>query len=325
MKSKFLYLLLFAFFDIGQLAAQPHRMFRLYEDNDLFNIQGNATDKAYSNGTRFNYFHRKQGALKSFVYDYMPRAGDSSFNTLGWSIMQIMITPTNILRRVPEAGDHYYSGALFFTHSLHSTNKVHKLSMQSEWIFGVMGPPALGKEAQNLVHGIIGSPRPMGWDYQLATDFLFNYNLTVEKGMVNYRNAVEVIGGAQVYAGTMLNGGSLFGVIRIGRLTPYFEDYIQQHTSTGKVKWFVLLRPSMELILYNALLEGGFFNDHPVPEIPGEKDGAVEVRRVGSQLDLGVGVALGKCSLSFTQKTMSAMIRGLPEHTVGNISLEYSW
>lgn len=325
MKTKFLYLLLFVFFTTGRLAAQQQRMFRLHEDNDMFNVRGNATDKAYSNGTRIDYFHRKKGALKSFVYDYMPRAGDSSLNTLGWSIMQIMITPTDIRKTVPDVGDHYYSGALFLTHSLHSTNKAHQLSMQSEWIFGVMGPPALGKEAQSWVHGMIGSPRPMGWDYQLATDFLFNYNLAVEKGLVRYRNAVEVVGGAQAFAGTMLNGGSLFGVIRLGRLTPYFEDYIQQHTTSGKVRWFVLLRPSVELILYNALLEGGFFNDHPVPQIPGEKDGAGEVRRVGSQLDLGVGAAVGKCSLSFTQKTMSAMIKGLPEHTVGNISLAYSW
>lgn len=325
MKTKLLYFLLLVFFDIGHLAAQQQRMFRLYEDNDMFNVRGHATDNAYSNGTRFDFFHRKQGAFKSFVYDFMPRAGDSSLHTLGWSIMQVMITPSNIRRRVPEPGDHYYSGSLFLIHSLHSTNKIHKLSMQSEWILGVMGPPALGKEAQNWVHGIVGSPRPIGWDDQLATDFLFNYNLTVEKGLLSYRNAVEVVGGAQTYAGTMLNGGSLFGVIRLGRLTPYFEDYIQQHTSSGKVKWFVLLRPSMELILYNALLEGGFFNEHPLPEISGEKDGYPEVRRVGSQLDLGVGAAVGKCSLSFTQKTMSAMIKGLPEHTVGNISLAYSW
>lgn len=325
MKISFLYALLLSFFAAGPLAAQPKRMFRLYEDNDLFNVSGHATDNAYSNGTRFDYFHHKKGELKSFIYDFMPRAGAGSLNTLGWGFMQVMITPTNIRKAIPEAGDYHYCGALFFIHSLHSTNQESKLSMQSEWIVGIMGPPALAKETQTFMHGLIGSQRPMGWDYQLSTDLLFNYNLTVEKGIASYSKIVEVVSGVQAYTGTMLNGGSLYGVVKIGRLQPYFEDYIGQHASVGKVRWYVLFRPSMEVILYNALLEGGFFNNSPVPQIPGDKNEPARVRRTGSQLDLGVGAAIGKCSLSFTHKTMSAMIKGLPEHTIGNISMAYTW
>jgi lipid A 3-O-deacylase len=325
MKINILYLLFLSFITTEYLAAQPQRMFRLYEDNDMFNFSGHATDKAYSNGTRFDYFYRKKGALKSFVYNLMPKAGDSSHNTMGWSIMQIMITPTNISRTVPEAGDYYYSGALFFTHSLHSTNKAHKLSLQSEWIVGVMGPPALAKETQTWVHGLMGYQRPRGWDYQLSTDLLFNYNLTVEKGLASYRKAVEVVSGIQAYTGTMLQGGSVYGVIKLGRLQPYFEDLVQQHTSDGKVKWYLLFRPSVDLILYNALLEGGYFNNHPLPQIPVEKDASIKVSRIGSRLDIGTGITSGKFSISYTQKTFLALIKSLPEHGVGNFTLSYSW
>jgi len=306
------------------LAAQPQRMFRISEDNDAFKL-GQITDKAYTNGTRLEYFHRKKGESKSFVYSLMPEAGNESYNTLGWSIEQIMITPTDISRTVPEAGDYHYSGALFFTHGLQSANKARKLNLISEWVVGVMGPPSLAKETQIWVHELIGSPRPMGWDHQLSTDLLFNYNLKVEKGLANFYNFVEVVGGVQASAGTMLNGVSAYGVVKLAQHHSYFDDVVRQHSSDGKIKWYVIIKPTVDVILYNALLEGGFFSAHPTSLNSEVENGSGDLGRVGSRLDMGVGVAVGKFSLSLTQKAFSTLIDGLPEHNVGNITVGYAW
>lgn len=301
-------------------AQEPPRMLRFYEDNDLINISGRYTDRAYSNGTRADLFYTPAKVPRSFAHRLMPRAGDSSTTTLGWGLMQIMITPTDISKAVPEAGDHHYSGSLFLVHSLHSFNEQKKLGLQSEWVVGVMGPPSLAKETQVFIHRLTGSTVPRGWDHQLATDLLLNYNFTVEKGLFRLRNAVEAVGGLQAFTGTMHSGAALYGTLRAGRLMPHFQSYIGQHLGgPGTLQWYVLLRPGVELTAYNALLEGGFFSE--APSRPAEGEASPHVRRLVTRCDFGFGVSLPNLSLSFTQKTMSSMIKGLPDHTVGNISV----
>ncbi|MBI3437556.1 MAG: DUF2219 family protein [Proteobacteria bacterium] len=39
--------------------------------------------------------------------------------------------------------------------------------------FGMVGPSALGEQAQNSIHKILGAPRALGWDSQLHDEFAF--------------------------------------------------------------------------------------------------------------------------------------------------------
>lgn len=305
-------------------------MFRIYEDNDAINVYDIGSDRGYTNGTRLDLFWQQR--KRSFINKLMPQAGKNSINTHSWSLMQVIITPDNITRRKPDPSDYPYSGALFVTRSMHSANPVKKLSIQSEWVLGVMGPPSLAEETQVLIHRIIAAQRPKGWAYQKPTDLLLNYHFTVSKQLAQYRQWAEIIGSGQVYTGTMINGASLYTTIRLGRMNPYFNGFIQQFTTDKKQssKWqlYFILQPAAELILHNALLDGGVFN-HDAKQPPSGTEERyipdIKRRKVIARIDIGAVLSKGNFGLSFMQKSSSAMIKGLPAQQVGNISLYLAW
>ena len=241
----------------------------------------------------------------------------------------MMFTPKDLRRRVPNRNDYFYSAGLFATHSLHASNPVKKYNIQTELMMGLMGPPALGKEAQTLIHRIIGVQKPMGWSSQLRTDVLLNINLIVEKQLFGYNRMFEWIGGAEYFGGIALNGGALYSIIRVGKMTPYFNGFFAQHTTskTGR-RWQIygLIRPSIELTLTNALVEGGVFTDNNQYTALGVKrPGRPENNKIIGMLDYGAVLANGRFSISFTQRTMTPMLKGLKGHQLGNISAYFAW
>jgi lipid A 3-O-deacylase len=319
----------------GQQPASYQHLLRAYEDNDIINIRGLGTDQGYSNGSRFDYFFIKDKPSRFFLHRMMPKAGDSSIDTYGVSVMQVIFTPKNIIKRIPDKNDFPYAGAIFATHSLHSTNQIQKYNWQTEWLLGVMGPPSLGEETQRLAHKTFGLIEPGGWDYQLKTDLLLNLSVAAEKQFAHINNTVEFIGGAQAFAGTALNGASVYSLIRIGKMTPYFSGYLSQFTmpkgKQRRTQLYGIIRPSVEWVLSNALIDGGVFNKgrQPVPERDPDNDepemGNMERKRLIGKLDYGIVFSLGWVCVSFTQTTMTPMVKGTDMQEVGNISLFIAW
>lgn len=76
-------------------------MFRVYEDNDLLDLRGAGRDQGYTNGTRFDWYYIKNKRSRFFIDRLMPKAGDSSMNTFGWGLMQVMFTPSDISKKFP--------------------------------------------------------------------------------------------------------------------------------------------------------------------------------------------------------------------------------
>ena len=113
-------------------SKEPTRILRVFEDNDFLNINGHGTDKSYSDGTRLDFFYQKKNKGRFFLDKLMPNAGDSSKNIYGWSLMQIMITPTDISAEEFQPNDYAYAGALFALHSLYSNNAQKKYCFQTE-------------------------------------------------------------------------------------------------------------------------------------------------------------------------------------------------
>jgi lipid A 3-O-deacylase len=317
----------------GQQKETYQHMLRVYEDNDIINLPGKGTDRGYSNGTRLDYFFVKEKPARLFLSRIMPKAGDSSINTYGWGVMQIIITPKNILKRIPDRNDYPYSGALFATHSLYSTNPIKKYSWQTKWMLGVMGPPSLAKEAQKFAHRLVGYIQPGGWDYQLKTDPLLNVSVDAEKQLFHINKTIEFIGGAQGFAGTAMNGLSAYSLLRFGKMTPYFNGYLPQYTtgkgSKNRLQLYGTIRPSVEWVLQNALIDGGIFNRRKEPVPPAnntEPDMETRVRkRIIGKIDFGLVISCGQVCISFTQTTTTPIIKGGGKEEIGNISLFLAW
>ncbi|WP_207514514.1 lipid A deacylase LpxR family protein [Longitalea luteola] len=338
-RGRFFFLALLAISLAGAASGQQtyRYMLRLYEDNDLFNVVGGITDRGYTNGTRLDYFFLKPNPSRFFLNRIMPKAGDSSVNTNGFSLMQVIITPKNILKRIPDRNDYPYSGALFATHTLHSTNAHNKYNWQTVIMAGVMGPPSLARQTQQFSHRLVGYLRPRGWDYQLKADLLLNVQVAAEKQLVSINKSVEVIGGARGYAGTAMNGLSVYSLIRFGKMEPYFNGYLTQFaTPKGgqrRQQLYFIVKPAVEWMLTNALIDGGVLNGHHtiIPEVPDDPNddqppmGDRVRNKVVAKCDYGVVLSLGRLCLSFTQSSATPIVKGTGRKDMANISIVFAW
>ena len=229
----------------GQLNAQtlnvqtkntdtPHWMFRIYEDNDFINARGCGTDNAYTNGTRFDYFYQPRHPSKDPVDQILPKAGAHSVNTYGWGIMQLMYTPNDITDSAYQPNDYPWSGALFATHTLYSYNPERKYDLRTELDLGVIGPAALAQQTQTGFHRLIHYFKPRGWSHQYPNDILANIDVTAERQFAGNGSSIEWIGGSSLSAGTMMNSLTIYPLLRIGRMNPYFKGWFSQFASTGR-------------------------------------------------------------------------------------------
>jgi len=317
-------------------AAGP-RMLRIYEDNDFINLRGKGTDEAYTNGFRVDYFYQNNGNSSFFLNKWMPKAGKSSVNTFGWGIMQLIYTPSNIRKPYPDPADFPYSGALFASRTLHSSDPERKYSVHSELQVGLIGPASLAKQTQTVFHDLINYQRPMGWDHQLPTDLIINLNLALEKELLYKKDWFHLIGGAQIMTGTMINSLSVYSLILLGKNPPYFGSYISRYALpkgkniSGRRQWQVYgsFKPRAEYVRRNALISGGYFN--------GQRDKQIKEARINNEpvisiphryilgFDYGITLQLNRTSVSVTQKVESAAIYGVSTHEVGNISVHFTW
>lgn len=310
----------------------PTRLFRGFWDDDYWNYSGHGTDRAYTDGTRFELFYTKKRASRFFVDRIMPKAGDSSINVFGWGLAQLMITPEDISNPNFQPDDYPWSGALFATHTLYSYNEQKKYDFQTEIDMGVTGPAALGREIQDGFHQLIHYRRPKGWDNQFGNSPWVDVKFTAEKQLAGYPGFVEVIGGGQVTAGTGINGAAVYSLIRIGKMTPYFKGFIKQYSSAGpkkKLQFYFIFKPAVEWQLTNALFEGGMNVSVPKKVIISKPSNEVEtyhpLNHMVYSFTFGPVLVLGRFTISSTQTSTTAWMKGLYDHMYGNISLYYAW
>jgi lipid A 3-O-deacylase len=304
-------------------------MARVYEDNDLFNVISKATDDAYTNGLRFDLSFVKDHRSKFFLDRWLPKAGDSAVNVFSYGLMQLMFTPQHITKPKPDIDDYPYSGALLISHVLYSSNPEKKYNFQTEILAGAIGTPSLAEQTQVLVHKVINDYKPMGWQYQLPTAPLFNINFAAEKMIWHLDNAIELIGGGQAMAGTLMDGAQVYSIVRLGIMNPYFDGSIAQNSGVGakKLQLYFYGKPSVQWTGYNAMVDGALFRGKSdyYRATDGVEMPATSNRGLELNMEMGAALAWKNIGLSFSQKIMAPMLNAYHHHTVGNISLYMSW
>jgi lipid A 3-O-deacylase len=301
--------------------STPTRLFRFYEDNDFLNVQGDGTDKAYTNGVRLDFFYQRK-KVSRLIDHYMPKAGAESVDIYGWSVMQMMVTPDNLAEPQYQSDDYAYSGALFLTHSRYSYNRVKKYSLQTEMLSGIRGPASFARQTQVWIHRVINDEKPMGWRNQFNTKVLLNINFTAEKQLAGIKNFAEIIGGVQVSAGTLINAITIYPLLRAGKMNPYFDGFMSQYNA--KFQFYFFIKPKLTFLANNALMHG----DIPGATQPESTDAALSCPGINhflGEMDFGTVITIGNFSISYTQKPSTAYNKGLYSHNVGNISLYFSW
>jgi lipid A 3-O-deacylase len=311
-------------------------LLRIYHDNDLFNFPAGESDDAYTAGLRLDIFFEKKHPSAFILDRILPKAGQSAVNIFQWGVMQVLYTPWDISDSAYQPNDYSFAGGLFLIHSLYSYNVEKKYDFQTEIHAGVMGPISLAEESQKLIHQIIHYQPPEGWNNQLKNDLLLNVNFTAEKEFFSSGKSLELIGGAKISAGTELNAATAYALLRVGIMKPYFEGYISQYSSAGanrkkktgnKMQAYFFVKPAIQWVLTNALLEGGFFSSHS-----NDQDGKYftyksyrDLEHLVYSADFGAVLTRGHTAISFSQSLSSMQLKNTYYHNFGNISLYFGW
>lgn len=246
---------------IGQMQAEikdadePNLIFELNVANDMTFY----TDQYFSSGIQFRVF--APFMTKSPFNKILIHAGKNALNYYALTFTQNIYTPiyndTLILQEI----SYPFSSYLLFGSRLESYNTLRRFKVSSEFQIGVIGSLAGGEFLQNTLHDMISyADHVDGWENQISNDLCIQYSALLEKGVVGSKwMELNVYGGAMF--GLPHTEAQLGMYARFG----YFNDYFQNIGIGKDKKWqaWLFCAGDINLVAYNAVLQGGLFNESP--------------------------------------------------------------
>ncbi len=305
---------------MGQSINQEHSL-RIFLDNDFLNFRGAGTDRYYTNGIRIDYFYTKKQKAK-FPSSLLLNISEDN-NLYGWGLAQFIFTPKNIGIKEIQLDDRPYAGALYSVHSLQSIDNINKIKITSEIFLGVIGPISFAKDFQTWLHRVIDYKKPEGWDNQVPNDLILNYNINIEKQLMQPSKRILLVGIVETYSGTLYNAAGVGFMLRIGKFNNYFEDYSSsQKSQKNKFQLYIFMRPIARVVLSNSLLQGGL-----IYQMSAQNDAYTldkdKIERLNILYDVGLNFELPQFSISISQKLRTAEFIGQYVQEVGNITLKF--
>ena len=151
-----------------------------------------------------------------------------------------------------------------------------------ELTLGVLGPPALGRQAQNFVHRIQGINEAKGWNNQLNTEPVFNVNVMRKKKFYQYQGpsglSLDASIDGHAALGTMFTlaalrletrfgynmpGGFMYSPDPIGHSMIY--DASLNPPAPTRPSWYGTASASAVAVAHNILLDGNVFRNSQTP------------------------------------------------------------
>ncbi len=223
-------------------------------ENDLYYQH----DYYFTNGFQIDFFHNKlkQSPIHRILIPIGRRGHGPTWS--GLQLRQEIFTPKDLATDSISSGDHPYSSTLTLAQIGVLNLPDRHMRIVAGLRVGVLGPASLGFRTQELAHLVSNPSRPpQGWDYQVQNDLILNYDLQIEKGIINTDVASFGIKG-QGRLGTLhtdLEAGLWF---RIDARKGYFKRF----GPSGEPGFNVVfsLSANTRYVFYDATLQGGVFN-----------------------------------------------------------------
>jgi lipid A 3-O-deacylase len=150
------------------LDAPQKNIFSLVVENDSI---GGGTDENYTSGVRLNY--TKVGAefpdIAHKIDRIIPTFEINKTSSIYYSLGQSIFAPKDITQATLNPDDRPWAAFLYGSLGMATLTDNH--TDEVEATLGVVGPAALGEQAQKFVHKhITDSPTPEGWSHQLKNE-----------------------------------------------------------------------------------------------------------------------------------------------------------
>lgn len=247
-----LFFLVFSILMPVDLSSQEKRTKTIAElsiDNDIVFL----IDRYYSSGVTLTLYHNwlKKSPLNYILLSHQ----EDEIAYYSMNIKHCMFTPEKTLTPRIVYNDRPYATYFLVGGSKTSFNHNSRLKKFSQIEFGVIGPAAGGEQIQNKLHDNISiAQHSEGWHNQIRNDICLQYNVTIEKGIINtpYWEVNGFFNGAVGVPHTELQIG---GYTRAGTFHDYFRG-LGIDISNDFNLW-VELSGSFYLVNYNATLQGG--------------------------------------------------------------------
>ncbi len=281
---------------------------RLHYENDFFS----ATDYYYSQGINLEVVHplfKKFFLTKALVAAKGNRQAGIAFEHNGY-------TPTSTDYAEILYGDRPYAATLTARFISYSSNDSLRKRITSSLTLGVIGPAAGGQAMQSTIHQWINDSQPLGWPNQIQNDVVINYEASLEKNLLSKSGAATLNAFGKIRAGTLNTKLSSGLVLMVGRLNPRISACFTSgvHTPLHKLNFHFYWQPMVNIVGYDATLQGGVFNkSSPYTISPSD------VTRFTFQSNVGVVMSLGSLYLEYFQTYLTREFETGGTHQWGGI------
>ena len=277
----------------------------------------NKMDWYYTNGLQFLLYHPKlqKSPFDRALFPFKAGAADLTWHSL--ALRQELYTPRDLQEDTIQAGDHPYAATLTLSQQRVVNRPRSGTRFTGKLRVGVLGPAALGFNAQDIIHRITPSKPPKGWDYQVHNDVIINYDFWIDQEIL--RDDVTILGvrgGARL--GTLHTdfSGGIWYRMQTGH--PYFDRLGPD--PTGSFDLYFQFEGSGRFVVYDATLQGGLFNRTSPYVIPSQS-----VSRLIGEINAAFVFEIQGHQLALYQHLTSARFAGSKAHSWLGIRYAYWW
>ena len=138
----------------------------------------------------------------------------------GWGVevSQQMWAPKDISQTQPQPNERPYAGLLYVKNSIYE--QTDSVANQYSFSLGLVGPDSYTEEAQKIIHSIIGSPDPQGWDNQIQYQPIAQLGVSTDRLIfrkpVSIYNDIDMGWMARAELGNYQSEVALGGTFRFG-------------------------------------------------------------------------------------------------------------
>lgn len=230
----------------------PHRLEVVWENDVFFQ-----TDRYFTNGIQIEYHSQNLGysALSQLLLN--PMSGSVPVYSL--TVTHDIFTPRNVLGD-PASTDRPYAGVLLIGLKAVYFGTQKNFRLTSEVQMGLLGKYAGGQLVQNGIHKLLPASEPIpGWTFQIDHDLLLSYNMEIEKLLFDagWLEQDILARGRLGLPFTDFSGGTR---LRFGKAADYYSpDHLLSKTIS---QFYFFTEAWLRMVMYDATLQGGAFNDN---------------------------------------------------------------
>ncbi|MES1202167.1 MAG: lipid A deacylase LpxR family protein [Pseudomonadota bacterium] len=318
---------------LAERPATEKGVLSLVAENDSLS---SGADRNYTSGVELAYVSPSAGVPKwlqgSGHFTRALSGSDPDF--WGFAIGQSIFTPEDIQANPAPPDQHPYAGWLY-GQIMVAAEEDAPAGRAPRYLdtyildFGMVGPSALGRQAQRGIHAFLGAPDPQGWDSQLHDEFTFAGSFDRRwRAWRAYTDAIpgglemDLTPSAGVTLGTLRTEARVGATLRVGyridsdygpaRVRPSLSSV--EHFAGGPMAWNVFLGVQGRAVAHDIFLDGNTFED----------SAHVERKPYVADLQAGFALSAGDWRLTYTYVTRTEeFTTQRAEQDFGSITL--SW